>query len=147
MTDKNADKASSRERQPGLEEIHGPLGLMALILRHSFKGAKYNFPTPPDSPLQIGVNFYNAGEAIKAHRHLPRLRRFEETHEFLTINAGRVRLHLYEENGERVYSGVLDTYDSVLLMRGGHGFDVLEPCKVTEVKLGPYDEALDKTHL
>lgn len=139
---------SSRGRGSGVEEIRSSDDfLMALIVRNDFTGEKYNFPTPPEFALQLGINFYSSGEVIKAHRHPPRARQFSEGQEFIVVSQGKVRLHLYNEDGVRSHSIDLMKGDAALLVRGGHGLDVLEDARITEIKLGPYEGSKDKVHL
>ncbi len=44
----------------------------------------------------------------------------------------------FNQRRELVTTRELRQGDSVLLMTGGHGFRVLEDCKMIEVKQGPY---------
>ncbi len=48
---------------------------------------------------------------------------------------------------EQVYleSTVLDAGDVILLAYGGHGFEMLEPTEIIEVKQGPYAGDGDKS--
>ena len=54
------------QQQPGhgLEHYRDPVSgeLLAMVVRATFKGGKYNFFTPDDFPLQMGTSFYPAGE-------------------------------------------------------------------------------------
>jgi hypothetical protein len=137
-------QAATRKIAPGIEEVRTVKeGVLAMVIRRDFHGDKYNFPTPPDYALQLGINFYDAGETIKPHRHLPRPRSFSVTQEFITISDGEVILRLYDAQNEEVFDTILSTGDSVLLT-AGHSFDVRRSTKITEVKLGPYDETQDK---
>ena len=46
----------------------------------------------------------------------------------------------YRENSEyKKYKN-----DVIILFKGGHGFDVLEDCKIIEIKQGPYNKKSDK---
>lgn len=148
-TVKSDDKSVSISTNgAGIEVIQSRKGkVLALVIRQSLSGQKYNFPTPPDYALQLGINFYKTGEVIKAHRHLDRPRQFTETQEFLMISEGALQVHLYAEEKSPIHSFMLETGDSVLLVSGGHGFDVIRACKITEIKLGPYDEKNDKVLL
>lgn len=131
----------------GVERIERGGKAYAIVLRaNASSDEKYNFLTGPDSPLQLGTNFYAAGETIKAHFHLPRHVETTQVQEFLLIGAGRVRLTLYDEQDRSPFGECeLGHGDMVLLMAGGHSFDVLEATKIIEVKQGPYDgQAQDK---
>jgi len=125
----------------GAEEIQHRGQAYAIVLRASASSDdKYNFLTGPDGPLQLGVNFYATGDNIQAHYHLPRHIATNQVQEFILISSGRTKLTLYDEDDQTpFYSCELAQGDMVLLLTGGHGFEVLEPTKIVEVKQGPYD--------
>jgi hypothetical protein len=126
----------------GLENIEREGLAYALIIRaQATSDAKYNFLTAPASPLQLGMNFYRAGEVIKAHYHLEKevLTR-SVVQEFLLIASGRAILRLYDVGDQSEFaSRQLDAGDMVLLLAGGHGLDIQADTKIVELKLGPYD--------
>ena len=113
----------------------------ALVLRaNATSEDKYNFLTGSESPLQLGMNFYEAGETIKAHYHLPR--RIETTHinEFVMIGEGSTTLTLFDADDQTPFRELLlEKGDMVLLLAGGHAFKMHERTKIVEVKQGPYD--------
>jgi len=114
----------------------------ALIVRaNAASDAKYNFLTDSANPLQLGMNFYKAGEVIRAHYHLQRqIETNSVVQEFLLIGAGRAFLRLYGAADQREFAGrQLETGDMVLLLAGGHSLDVQDDTKIVEIKLGPYD--------
>lgn len=121
--------------------------LLALIVRGSFRGGRYNFFTPDDFPLQLGQNFYPSGETIPAHMHVPQERRVHRVNEFIYLVAGRLQLHLFGSDRAHVVDVELGAGDCVLLTGGGHGFEVLEESRLLEVKHGPYLGADDKVKL
>ncbi len=126
----------------GVETVeHEGLAYAMIIRGNANSDAKYNFLTAEASPLQLGMNFYKAGETIKAHYHLQRqIETNAVVQEFLVIGAGRAFLRLYTAEGQREFTGrQLEAGDMVLLLAGGHGFDVQEDTKIVELKLGPYD--------
>jgi hypothetical protein len=132
----------------GVEHIvHRGLSYAIVLRAAATSDEKYNFLTGPENPLQVGVNFYPAGETIKAHFHLPRhLEHHGQIQEFLVIGEGRTKLVLFDADDHTPFTDVeLAAGDMVLLLAGGHGFEVLEPTKIVEVKQGPYDgKAKDK---
>jgi hypothetical protein len=132
----------------GVERIvHRGLAYAIVLRAAASSDEKYNFLTGPENPLQLGVNFYPAGETIKAHYHLPRhLENNSQIQEFLLIGEGRTKLILFDADDHTQFADVeLGPGDMVLLLAGGHGFEVLEPTKIVEVKQGPYDgKAKDK---
>jgi hypothetical protein len=48
-----------------------------------------------------------------------------------------VKVAFYDD-GEKIKTTILNMGDTILLISGGHGFDMLEDSKIIEVKQGPY---------
>jgi hypothetical protein len=67
------------------------------------------------------------------------------TQEALFIRKGKLRVDFYSQEQEYRTSRVLSAGDVVLLIRGGHGFEVLQDLNMVEVKQGPYAGDTDKT--
>ena len=54
----------------------------------------------------------------------------------------------YESGGKKIGRTVLESGDTILLLSGGHGFNILEDSKMIEVKQGSYyGVEKDKEHL
>jgi cupin fold WbuC family metalloprotein len=124
----------------GVELFRTSQQLLAIVVRESASSeSKYNFLTEQSEPLQLGVNFYRAGEAIESHTHLPRDIQIDRVQEVLVIGEGKTRLTLYDDDRRQVAETVLSKGDLVLLLSGGHGFEILEDTKILEIKQGPYD--------
>jgi mannose-6-phosphate isomerase-like protein (cupin superfamily) len=86
-----------------------------------------------------------AGHVIPPHVHNPVTREVHFTKEVLFIRSGRLRVDFYSDNQEYLESTVLEAGDVILLAFGGHGFEMLEPTEIIEVKQGPYAGDQDKT--
>ncbi len=56
----------------------------------------------------------------------------------LHIDYGKVIAEIYDERGKNITHTTLNSGDTILLVRGGHGFKVLEKTKIIEIKQGPY---------
>lgn len=124
----------------GVEFFRSGEALLAILIRaNASSDQKYNFLTSPDEPFQLGVNFYKQGDVIKNHSHLPREIRVDRVQELILISAGRARLFLYDDDRNEVARAELCTGDAIVLLRGGHGFELLEDTKIVEIKQGPYD--------
>ena len=67
------------------------------------------------------------------------------TQEVLVVRAGKVRVDFYDDGRNYLESRILQTGDIILLAHGGHGFKMLEPTEMIEVKQGPYCGDQDKT--
>lgn len=124
----------------GVEFFRAGQQLLAILVRAGASSDdKYNFLTEQSEPLQLGVNFYQSGESIKSHTHLHREIQIDRIQEALLISKGRARLVLYDDERKPAGETVLSSGDVVLLLSGGHGFEMLEDTKIVEVKQGPYD--------
>jgi hypothetical protein len=124
----------------GIERIVHGNQLLAIVVRAQVTtDQKYNFLTEPDNALQLGVNSYAGGEVIPSHSHLRPDVTVQSGQEFVLVNTGRLRVNLYDETTRELLSAQeLGKGDMILLVSGAHGFEVLEPCQIVEVKQGPY---------
>ncbi len=129
----------------GVERIsHQGIDYAIVLRADAGSEDKYNFLTDPEGPLQMGVNFYTQGETIRSHYHLERDMPRVQVQEFILVSAGRLVLKLFD-NEKRLFASVdMESGDAVLLLRGGHGFDILADTKIVEIKQGPYVEGGDK---
>ena len=110
----------------------------------------YNRPIDPgvhfyagnESTLQVGKQLRLKGEQIKPHRHmLVKIQREETLKEVLYIENGRVKINFYNDRWEEIDSRILNQGDMILLIGGGHGFEMLEETVMVEIKEGPYNPA------
>ena len=118
---------------------------LALIIRHTFNKEGIEFLTPDSYSQQIGYMNRPKGYVISPHVHNPVPREVEYTKEVLFIRSGKLRVDFYTSDQEYLESTVLETGDVILLAFGGHGFEMLEPTEIIEVKQGPYAGNADKT--
>lgn len=128
-----------------LERIHDEDTDLALIIRRTYRSDGIEFFTPDSYSQQIGYMNRHAGYAIQPHVHNPVPREVQYTNEVLFIRSGRVRVDFYSEQKTYLLSRELVAGDIILLIRGGHGFEMLEATEIVEVKQGPYAGELDKT--
>jgi len=128
-----------------IERIHYNDQMLALILRANFSAEGIQFFTPDEFSQQLGYMNRPTGYVIPPHVHNPVAREVQFTKEVLFIKSGRVRVDFYSESQDYLESTVVETGDVVLLAYGGHGFEMLEPTEVIEVKQGPYAGESDKT--
>lgn len=118
---------------------------LAFILRRSFVSDGIQFFTPNDFSQQLGYMRRPHGYVIAPHVHNPVPREVQFTKEVLFIKSGKVRVDFYDENQNYLESRILEKGDVILLAFGGHGFEMLEPTEMIEVKQGPYAGEADKT--
>ena len=119
--------------------------LLAIVVRNSKGfGPGHNFLTGPDKDLQFAIFNHPAGHVIPRHRHLAFERQIESTSEVLIIDEGRLLANIFDSSGSLVESLTLDSGDVLILLSGGHGFEMLTSSRILEVKQGPYVAELDK---
>lgn len=119
--------------------------VLAVIIRASFRKDGIEFFTPNSFSQQLGYMNRPAGYVIPPHVHNPVAREVHYTKEVLFIKSGRLRVDFYSDRQEYLESTILEAGDVILLAFGGHGFEMLEPTEMIEVKQGPYAGDQDKT--
>ena len=118
---------------------------MSIILRATFREPGINFFTKNSVSQQLAFMRHPAGKSIAPHVHNPVPRQIQYTQEVLFIRKGRLRVDFYDTEQHYLESRILEAGDVILLMQGGHGFEVLEEVEMIEVKQGPYVGEQDKT--
>lgn len=84
------------------------------------------------------------GKVIDAHVHNIVHRNVVMTQEVLFIKKGKLRVDFYDDYEDYLESHILEAGDTILLVSGGHGFEIMEEVEMIEVKQGPYSGDLDK---
>jgi mannose-6-phosphate isomerase-like protein (cupin superfamily) len=133
------------EDQLMLDTIVAAGRTLAIILRHDYRYDGIKFFTPDDFSQQLAYMNRPAGYIIQPHVHNPVKREVQFTKEVLFIESGRVRVDFYDDDQVYLQSTELVTGDVILLAFGGHGFEMMEPTEMIEVKQGPYAGDQDKT--
>ena len=128
-----------------IEKVSSGASELAIIVRSSFVQPGIAFLTPPDYSQQLGYMNRPAGYRIAPHIHNPVPRAVTLTREVLFIKSGKVRIDFYDDSRRYLESRILYAGDVILLAAGGHGFEMLEPTEMIEVKQGPYVGEGDKT--
>lgn len=118
---------------------------LAMILRTAYRADGIKFFTPDEFSQQLAYMNHPLGYVIQPHVHNPVVREVQFTKEVLFIKSGKVRVDFYDDNQNYLESRVLYQGDVILLAFGGHGFEMLEPAEIIEVKQGPYAGEADKT--
>ena len=111
---------------------------LALIVRRDFRPERTTFVTDDDAQLQIGLIVYPKDAVIARHVHLPIVREVVGTPEAIVVRRGRCLVDLYTDAEEPVTTRELAEVDVIVLLRGGHGFRLLEDTVLLEVKQGPF---------
>jgi mannose-6-phosphate isomerase-like protein (cupin superfamily) len=128
-----------------IERISNAGELMAIIVRASFSERGVSFFTPSEMSQQLAYMRHPAGKVIKPHVHNAVSREVHSTQEVLFIKKGTLRVDFYTTDHEYLDSRLLSEGDTILLVSGGHGFEIIEEIQMLEVKQGPYAGESDKT--
>ena len=118
--------------------------LIAIVLPHDHRPENIEFFTPNEFSQQLACMARPAGYRIPPHVHKDVPREVTHTLEVLFVRSGRVRVDLYAADRSPIRSIELVGGDVILLASGGHGFTMLEPTEIVEVKQGPYAGVEDK---
>lgn len=127
-----------------IEKIMHNEQLLAVIIRNDFKQEGIAFFTEDNFSQQLGYMNRPEGYVIPPHRHNLVSREVMLTQETLFIKSGKVRVDFYDDSQVYLESGIVSVGDVILLATGGHGFQMLEPSEIVEVKQGPYVGERDK---
>jgi hypothetical protein len=119
--------------------------ILAIIIRSNFSTEGIHFFTPQDFSQQLGYMNRKKGYKIPPHTHNEVRREVLLTNEVLFVKTGKVRVDFYKINLTYLESEILMPGDVILLAGGAHGFEMLEPSEIVEVKQGPYAGEEDKT--
>ena len=112
--------------------------LLALIVSHKFNKPGTHFFTPNELSQQVAYMHHPKGKIIDPHVHNPVPREVVYTQEVLFIKKGKLRVNFFDEEQRYLESHILEAGDTILLIKGGHGFEVLEEVEMIEVKQCPY---------
>jgi len=119
--------------------------LLAIIISRNFNQKGIHFFTPQELSQQVAFMRHPAGKIIWPHFHNPLPREVIYTQEVLFIKRGKLRVDFYTDQLKYIESHILFAGDTLLLIKGAHGFEVLEEIEMLEVKQGPYIDDQDKT--
>ena len=127
-----------------IEKIFNGKELLAIIIRDNYHATGITFITPDDYPHQLGYMNREKGYVIAPHIHNKVERTVDFTQETLVVKSGVVRVDFYAQDKEYLESRIIYKGDIILLAAGGHGFKMIQPSEMIEIKQGPYAGAMDK---
>jgi mannose-6-phosphate isomerase-like protein (cupin superfamily) len=128
-----------------IKKIYDGDNLLAIIVSNKFNKPGIHFFTPNDFSQQLAYMKHPKGKTIIPHVHNQVSRHVEYTQEILFIKSGKIRVDFYDMKQQYLESHVLSEHDVILLIKGGHGFEILEDLEMFEIKQGPYVGESDKT--
>jgi len=98
-----------------------------------------DFLTPDKIFCQVGTWWYQKGKRLNSHRHIYNERLNTLTQECVIVLAGSMRADLYDSDDRVFHSEVLESGDMMIMVEGGHGYEILEShTKIVECKNGPF---------
>ena len=127
-----------------LEQVKFNDELLAIIMRANYHSEGINFITPEKTIIQLGYMSHLEGKKIEAHLHNPYKRETYGTQEVLFIKKGRIKVDFFTSKQDFVLSKTLKKNDWLILLSGGHSFEILDDAQMIEVKNGPYAGDQDK---
>ena len=117
---------------------------LCYVIRANTKPEQTTFITPPDAKQQVGFIVYPKGGVIARHIHRPLERHIIGMAEVLVVRSGHCQIEVYDEQESLVTVRDLYQNDVVLMVGGGHGFQIKEDTVLLEIKQGPYLGVDDK---
>lgn len=127
-----------------IEKVYHNGELLSVIIRDNYHAEGITFITPDDFPHQLGYMNREKNYVIVPHIHNKVSRNVDYTQETLVIKSGVVRVDFYTQEQEYLESRIVYKGDIILLAAGGHGFKMIQPAEIVEIKQGPYAGAMDK---
>lgn len=127
-----------------IEQLNNSGKLLGIIIRANYHKEGISFFTPGEFSQQLGYMNRPKDYVIEPHVHNLVERKVDLTQEVLVVRSGKVRVDFYDDDQNYLESRILQTGDIILLAHGGHGFKMLEPTEIVEVKQGPYCGEQDK---
>lgn len=127
-----------------IEKIYNGEELLSIIIRDNFHAEGITFITPDDYPHQMGYMNREKDYVIAPHVHNRVERKVDFTQETLIVKSGVVRVDFYTQEKQYLESRIIYKGDVILLAAGGHGFKMIQPSEMIEIKQGPYAGAMDK---
>lgn len=128
----------------GLIRIAKGKDIYAIVLRREYTNSGPNFFTPGEFSQQLGMLIHPKGKIVKRHRHKLVKREIFRTQEVLVLLEGKIRVELFDDEGDKLKTVILKPGDAILLAQGGHKVKILADAKIIEVKQGPYAGFDDK---
>lgn len=127
-----------------IEYVKKEKNILGIIIRDGHQAEGIEFLTPDEYSQQLAYMHHAKGKKIAAHIHNEVHRSIHFTQEVLVLKRGILRVDFYDERQKYLESRMLQAGDIILLVSGGHGFEVIEEVEMIEIKQGPYAGDKDK---
>lgn len=118
---------------------------LAIIIKSSYQKRRgVNFFTNKNLTQQVAYMNHPKNHIIQPHLHKKLVRKISGTSEVLIILSGKMKIDFYSDKKDFLFSKIVNKNDIIILIKGGHGFKILQNCKFIEVKQGPFFSDKDK---
>jgi len=104
--------------------------------KKKFSGIK--FFTKNNLPFQVGLMSHAKNHVINSHLHIEHKKTIKNMSEFLIIFKGSLKVFFYNKKKLLIKTNILKKKDMILLLTGAHGFQVIKPLEMLEIKQGPF---------
>ena len=131
---------NSKNSKALFENIYDGDILVACILRSNYISSGVDFLTEPSADMQLGYIRHKSGHIIKSHIHNKYKREIYTTSEALFLKSGSVKVQIYTDKMQHLRELIMGEGDFLLLLGGGHSFEMLEDSELIEIKQGPYGD-------
>jgi hypothetical protein len=121
-----------------IEKITHEDQVLCILVRAGLVPSQTEFITPPEYKQQVGFVVYPAGGEIARHVHRSLERNLVGTSEVLVVKKGHCSIDIYNDKHDFVARRELFVGDVVIMVGGGHGFQMMEDTVFLEIKQGPY---------
>jgi hypothetical protein len=125
--------------------------IMSCIIRSdynkSLQNIPHNFLSNKDMNFQYGISNMTKGHRIPKHYHNKIKREIIGTSEMVIVREGKLIVDIYDNEQNLLSNHTLNKNDIIILIDGGHGFEMSEDTCIFNLKQGPYEDMFnDKTH-
>jgi len=128
-----------------IEKIKNKNKLIALIVRKKIKKKRgVTFVTPKEFNIQFAFMRHKKNYVIKPHLHFQKKIKKINTSEVIYIISGKLRVDFYDSRKKYLFSKILNSGDTIMLITQGHGFKIIKETVMIEVKQGPFNSKVDK---
>lgn len=114
----------------------------AVIIRNGTEINHKEFISLPGDLLQIGFFKLNKDEKIEPHEHKINKRVVERTQEVIYLLDGKLKVKLFDKK-IKFFETILNPGDMIILLEGGHSFEMIDKSKFFEIKQGPFTSMKD----
>ncbi|MBI2836300.1 MAG: hypothetical protein HYX85_01215 [Chloroflexi bacterium] len=120
------------------EKITDKGSTLAIVIRGEDWEEGTNHITSDADYVRVGTFGYGKGKTFQPHIHFVTPREARRTQEIIIVRSGRIRANIFTEDRQFLKSVELKGGDAIILLSGGHGYEILEDgTRMMEVQNGP----------